>query len=201
MSSARRRSRTTFSVLPELLTIGHSNHSPQHFGWLLDGAEVDVIADVRSWPHSRYAGWADRDRLAAWLRGHGRSYVFLGSELGGRPDGDEYYDAAGHVLYGRVARSASFRLGIERLQSGISEHRVAIMCTEEDPTNCHRRLLVTKVLMESGIAVSHVRGDGRIVSELGVGPGVVGLFDDEDIWWRSTRSASRRRRLSASSSG
>jgi uncharacterized protein (DUF488 family) len=185
----------------ELLTIGHSNHEAEHFAALLSAARIEVVADVRSWPHSRYATWAAQDQLADWLRGRGHRYVFLGHELGGRPTEPDCYDAAGHVLYGRVARLALFAEGLERLRAGLETFRVAVMCSEEDPTHCHRRLLVAKVLLEQGIAITHVRGDGRLESETGVAPEAANLFDDEDLWWRSTRSVSRRRPLSASSAG
>lgn len=184
--------------MPDLLTIGHSNHTAERFAELLSSAEVEVVVDVRSWPRSRYADWADHTRLPDLLHKQRCRYVYLGNELGGRPEESDCYDAAGHVLYGRVARRPLFREGLERLRAGMSTYRVAAMCSEEDPTDCHRRLLVAKVLMESGFAVSHIRGDGRIESERGVVPHANNLFDDEDLWWRSTRSVSHRRPLSTS---
>jgi len=88
-----------------VLTIGHSNHSIEHLLELLTFHAVQVVADVRSSPYSKYATQFDRESLAEALRGAGFQYVYLGSELGGRPRGDAYYDAAGHVLYGRVVES------------------------------------------------------------------------------------------------
>jgi uncharacterized protein (DUF488 family) len=178
----------------QLLTVGHSNHSPEHFQRLLRDNRVEVLVDVRSWPHSRYVEWADRGRLPALVEAVGAKYLFMGDRLGGRPEGDEFYDESGHVLYGRVAASESFRAGIERLRAGAGKCRIAIMCSEEDPTACHRRLLVAKVLLEQGVAVTHVRGDGRHEAE----PGPIdlsegSLFDDEERLWRSSRSVSPRR--------
>lgn len=187
--------------MPDLLTIGHSNHDPEHFMSLLREARIEVVADVRSWPHSRYAEWADVDRFPDLLHGHGFRYVFLGAELGGRPDDPDCYDAKDHVLYGRVARLPTFGVGIERLRLGAARYRVAVMCSEEDPTHCHRRLLVGKVFMDLGDTVTHVRGDGCMERERGIAPAAESLFDDEDRWWRSTRSVSRRRRPSASLAG
>jgi len=92
-------------------------------------------------------------------------YLFLGDQLGGRPEGAEYYDAQGYVLYHRVAESPRFRAGIERLLQGIQKLRVAIMCSEEDPAVCHRSLLVTRVVADSGVSVQHIRGDGRLQGE------------------------------------
>ena len=177
-----------------LYTVGHSNHSREHFQSLLTEQGIEVLVDVRSWPHSRYVEWVDRSRIPSALGDAGAKYLFLGDQLGGRPTGAEFYDKEGHVLYGKVAASPDFRVGLERLRRGISRCRVAIMCSEEDPTECHRRLLVAKVLLEQGVDVSHIRGDGRIEEE----PGLIemsggALFDDEETLWRSSRSVLRKR--------
>lgn len=182
-----------------LLTVGHSNHSAEQFFALLAAHGVGVIADVRSWPHSRYADWADVDKLPSLLRAAGVRYVFLGNELGGRPRDDCAYNAAGQVLYSRVASSDVFRQGLDRLKRGLSDYRVAAMCSEENPEHCHRRLLIAKVLIEQGIDVDHIRGDGRVEHERGVRAPEGLLFADEDDWWISTQSVSRRRRPATSS--
>jgi uncharacterized protein (DUF488 family) len=182
-----------------LQTVGHSNHTAQHFLKLLAAHRVEVIADVRSWPHSDHATWADIDDLPSTLRTAGIRYVFLGEELGGRPQNDDAYNAAGHVLYGRVASSDAFKEGMERLKRGLPDFRVAVMCSEENPERCHRRLLVAKVLMEQGVEVEHIRGDGRVECERGVRRPEGVLFTDEDSWWISTQSVSRRRRPATSS--
>jgi uncharacterized protein (DUF488 family) len=176
-----------------LLTIGHSNHAPQHFLELLRAHDVDVVADVRSWPHSRHAPWSDKDELPRLLSTSGVQYVFMGEELGGRPSDASAYNPAGHVLYGRVAEGEPFRESLQRLKRGLSKYRVAAMCSEENPEACHRRLLIAKVLTEQGIIVDHIRGDGRVEREQGVRPPRDMLFPDEDSWWISTRSVSRRR--------
>jgi uncharacterized protein (DUF488 family) len=177
-----------------LLTIGHSNHSAEHFQRLLSEHDIEVLVDVRSWPRSRFVEWVDRSKIDEVAGRAGARYLFLGSELGGRPDGDEFYDEAGHVLYAKVARSDDFRGGIERLRRGAGRYRVAIMCSEEDPATCHRRLLVAKVLLEEGHTIGHIRGDGSC--ELETDPIALAegsLFDDEESLWRSSLSVSRRR--------
>lgn len=185
-----------------LLTVGHSNHTLDRFLELIAGAGIEVLVDVRSHPYSRFAPQFNREALAAAVRAADRKYLFLGQELGGRPTGDDYYDEEGHVLYGRVARSTFFSEGLERLEKGLRSHRVAVMCSEEDPTDCHRRLLVTRVLLDRGVAVSHLRGDGRLQSEADFGGfGQGDLFNGfEEAAWRSTRSVSPARALLSSSS-
>lgn len=177
-----------------VLTIGHSNHSVERFQELLIAYRVEVLVDVRSWPRSRYVEWADRSCLPGVAVAAGARYLFLGEELGGRPDCPEFYDAEGRVLYWKVARSGRFGAGIERLKEGASRYRVAIMCSEEDPASCHRRLLVGKVLLGEGWSMVHIRGDGSCEEEsrpIDLFEGT--LFEDEENLWRSSLSVSRRR--------
>jgi uncharacterized protein (DUF488 family) len=150
---------------PHVFTIGHSNHTVDHFLGLLKSQGVQVVVDARSQPYSKYATQFDHDALKAALQDAGIRYLYLGRELGGRPEGDEFYDDEGHVLYDRVAATGLFQEGLSRLERGIREYKVAMLCAEENPAACHRRLLVGRVLLERGIRVEHIRGDGRIQTE------------------------------------
>jgi len=186
----------------DIYSVGHSNHELERFLALLRENEIEVVVDVRSNPRSRFAPHFNREALERSLGNQGIEYLFLGAELGGRPAGDEFYDDDGHVLYSRVAETEAFRSGIERLVSEGRRARIAAMCSEEDPTTCHRRLLVARVLTELGVHVVHIRGDGRIQSEdelAAVEPQQT-LFAEEAPW-RSTRSVSPRRPHATSSAG
>jgi uncharacterized protein (DUF488 family) len=180
-----------------LLTVGHSNHELEHFLALLRAHDVQSIADVRSWPASRYTPWFDREPLVNALERVGVQYVFLGRELGGRPDDEDLYDEGGHVRYDAVASSEAFARGLEQLRRGMEVLRIAVLCAEENPAHCHRRLLVARVLFEEGARVLHIRGDGRLEPESGF-VRLDTLFE-EPLPWRSTASVSRRRPLRASS--
>ncbi|HPP22479.1 MAG TPA: DUF488 domain-containing protein [Phycisphaerae bacterium] len=190
-----------------LFTIGHSNHELEHFIGLLKQHAVEAVVDVRSHPSSQYATHFDSLLLKPALEAAGIKYAFLGHELGGRPPGDEFYDDQGYVLYDKAARRPEFLLGIRRLENAVGRMRLAIMCSEEDPTECHRRLLVGRVLVREGIGVDHIRGDGRIQTEEELtgeerrGDGQLSLFPEPegDTEWKSTRSVSPKRRPSASS--
>jgi len=189
-----------------LLTVGHSNHTLEHFLELLSRNGVQVLADVRSHPDATYLPHFAASRLRAALANASIRYVFLGDELGGRPSEDEYYDADGHVVYSRWAGSPQFRDGLARLVRGCRQYRVAIMCSEEDPRSCHRRLLVCRALLLEGMdaVITHIRGDARLELEdttelLALGTTQIGLFDQGVDAWRSTRSVSRRSRPAGSS--
>ena len=145
-----------------ILTIGHSNHSLDHFIQLLQEQAVDVLVDVRSQPYSRYSPHFSKKPLKESIKEAGMMYLFLGQELGGRPKGVRFYDKDGYVFYNRVAESEFFLEGVERLLRGIKKYRVAMMCSEENPAVCHRHLLVGRVLTERGVTVLHIRGDGQV---------------------------------------
>ncbi len=180
-----------------LYTIGHSNQSLKEFIQLLDQHEIEVVVDVRSAPYSRYVPHYNKHELEAAIKEAGLQYIYLGGELGGRPDRAEHYDAEGHALYGEMASTEPFQRGIRRLKQGIARYRVAIMCSEEDPTHCHRRRLVGRVLVDDGIEILHIRSDGRIDAETEMREAEVNkpqqqpLFDANDretLVWRSTHS-------------
>ncbi len=187
---------------PGLFSIGHSNHPLPKFLGLLRDNTVEAVADIRSVPRSRSSPHFNRPALEAALAKAGIRYEFLLQELGGRPEGDEYYDSEGHVLYGRLAGGASFLAGVRRLVEEAKRSRVAILCSEEDPTGCHRRLLVGRVLATRGVDLLHIRSDGRLQNEADLrlaekaepSTDQPGLFAGEaDPEWRSRRPVVRPR--------
>jgi uncharacterized protein (DUF488 family) len=187
-------------------TIGHSNHQLEHFLEILKSQAVQAVVDTRSQPYSEYASQYDQKPLVKALNAIGIHYVYLGRELGGRPDGDEFYDAEGHVFYDRVAETSLFQEGLMRLENGIRKYKVAILCAEENPSACHRRLLIGRVLLDHGIRVEHIRGDGRIQTEDEVAAETdekkeqLALFQRvEAAPWKSIPSVLRKRRQNNSS--
>jgi uncharacterized protein (DUF488 family) len=144
-----------------IYTIGHSRHPAERFVALLRAHEIACLVDVRSQPASRWTPHFGKAALGRLLADHGIDYVFLGTALGGRPAGAEYYLEGGAVDYARRARAEDFRAGIEELSAIARTRTVAIMCAEEDPAHCHRRVLVAPALESAGTTVIHLRGDGR----------------------------------------
>jgi hypothetical protein len=156
--------------LMQIYTIGHSNHTQGHFLDLLTGAGVQVLVDVRSNPNSRWATFANGDNLKEILESVLIRYIYLGDALGGRPsDSDSYDDETHKADYQAIRKKEYFRHGIKRLLAVLGGYRVCIMCAEEDPTSCHRNLLIAEDLRQAGVEVFHIRGDGRIQT-------------DEELW-------------------
>lgn len=146
-----------------IYTIGHSNHPLPHFLQLLRGQGVNLLADVRSTPYSRFNPQFRRDALASALGEHGIEYLFLGEELGARSKDRSCYED-GRVSYRKLAATALFRQGIDRLLTAARTHSVAIMCAEKDPLDCHRTILVARELVERGESVAHILATGELKS-------------------------------------
>lgn len=189
--------------VPRVYTIGHSSHQAEVFLNLLTQHAIQVLVDVRSQPSSRAVPHFNAPVLKKALAGTNVKYLYLGRELGGRPSDPEFYDDTGRVLYFRLADSPLYQEGIRRLENGITKYRVAIMCSEENPVNCHRRLLIGRTLQSHGHLVAHIRGDGRIQSEEALATEAAAAIDAlqpsffepaEASEWKSIRSVSLKRR-------
>jgi uncharacterized protein (DUF488 family) len=142
-----------------ILTIGHSTHSYEQFLRLLRQADVTAIADVRSSPFSRHQPQFNKDDLRQELRLDKIDYAFLGNELGGRPKSEDLY-CEGVADYEKMARTEEFQQGLQRVITGSDKYRIALMCSEHDPVDCHRCLLVGRELSRRGFLINHILFDG-----------------------------------------
>ena len=145
----------------DLLTIGHSNLPADQFLGLLKAAAVTAIADVRSVPFSRRFPWFSSRTLADRLHGHGIAYFAMGDALGGRPVNPALY-RDGIADYEAMAATPEFRDGLDRVAAEARHHRLCLMCSEREPLECHRCLLVGRALSEGGVAVGHILADGSV---------------------------------------
>jgi uncharacterized protein (DUF488 family) len=132
-----------------IFTVGHSNHPIERFLELLQTAQVQTLADVRSFPASRHAPQYNKDVLTAALLEHRIFYMYCGGELGGR---------------GPKTSDAEWQQALERIVTESGRRPVALMCAERDPLDCHR-LSLARTLAERGIAVAHILASGEIATQ------------------------------------
>jgi uncharacterized protein (DUF488 family) len=142
-------------------TIGHSTHPIERFIELLKSQNITALGDVRSRPHSRMNPQFNLEPLKQSLRDANIKYVFLGKELGARSDDKSCY-RNGQVQYDLLAQTELFQRGIERVKEGARTFRLALMCAEKEPLECHRTILVSRRLCEEGVPIRHILGDGQI---------------------------------------
>lgn len=161
ISEAHATPRFPFLRLPvnPLFAIGHSTHEFPKFLSLLKQHGIEVLADVRSRPFSRFP-WFSRPALEKELKANGIRYVFLGLELGARREERECYIGL-RADYGRIAQTPAYQKGIERLRDGVTTFRIALMCAEREPLDCHRTILVCRHAKEFA-EVFHIHADGHL---------------------------------------
>ncbi len=152
-----------------IFTIGHSNHSIETFVSLLQQQGVTAVADVRSSPFSRRLPQFNQTLLKNSLKAEKIAYVFLGDQLGARPQDPDCY-VEGKALYPRIAATDAFAMGLERLAKGARQHQIALMCAEQDPITCHRAILVSRHLKSrhlqaAGVEIQHILKTGELESQ------------------------------------
>ena len=147
-----------------IYTIGHSNHSVLRLIDLLRDAGIDCVADVRSVPFSRRNPQFSQKALAASLKDAGIEYWFLGDALGARPKDVDCYEG-GKASYARIAATPAFQEAIQALIDESHAKRIALMCAEKEPLDCHRTILVGRALAQRDTELAHIHADGRIESQ------------------------------------
>ena len=146
-------------------TIGHSNLPVEEWLSILLKLGMEILIDVRSVPYSRYAPQANREPLEEVVLDAGIDYIFMGVALGGRPKDEDACDVRGEVSYSRQVKTFAFTSALTGLLDEASRHTVCLLCSEEDPSRCHRGLLIGEELSGQGTEVRHIRGDGSIETQ------------------------------------
>jgi uncharacterized protein (DUF488 family) len=148
-----------------LYTIGHSNLEAPAFLSTLEMYRLRTLADVRSRPQSHRYPQFSQSPLEESLREAGIEYLFLGEELGGRPDDPKAYREDGQVDYRARRASRAFQQGIERILLELQRRSLVIMCAEEDPLECHRFLMICPALAGRTVEILHIRRGGVVDSQ------------------------------------
>ena len=173
----------------ELYSIGHSNISAEAFINLLKAHNITCVVDVRSAPYSKYVPQFNKDEFKKTLAVQEIQYVPMGEEFGARRSDPSLYNGKGYLDFEATAKSAVFLKGIERIAKGMLDgYRIALMCTEQNPLDCHRFSLVARSFAQFGFCVKHILQDGTLQTQEQVEDALldayfpqramVGLFED-----------------------
>ena len=181
---------------PRIYTVGHSNGPIEDFVELLRSFEIRTVVDVRSRPYSTYVPHFNRESLSHSFWRAGLTYLFSGDKLGGHPESDDLYNHD-RVAYERVASLVPFRAGIDQLVKLAETTTLALMCTEEDPSKCHRHPLLARTLVERDVEVLHIRRDRSVQNAATMldepTSAQLPLFEPpgEDLSWKSPKRIRR----------
>ena len=135
--------------VPGVYTLGHSNHSIEDFLYLLERHHIRAMIDVRSSPYSRFSPHFKRETLRESVREAGIDYFWAGKDLGG----------LGNVPITSVA----FIGRINQVVGMASHTRIALMCSEGKPADCHRFYKLGVWLHRNASLIArHIERDGTL---------------------------------------
>ncbi len=142
-------------------TIGHSTRSLEELIAMLHSFNIELIADIRSFPSSRKFPHFNKEALEVSLPENNIQYVHL-KDLGGRrkPNPDSKNTAWRHIAFRSYAdymETDSFKDGIKELEEIALKKRTAYMCSEAVWWRCHRSM-VSDYLKKGGWKVMHIMG-------------------------------------------
>lgn len=147
----------------EIYTIGHSTHTLEYFLELLQAYNIDTLVDVRSTPASGYNPQFNKDVLESFLKQNNIKYMHFKDEFGARQTDESILEDDGCVNFELFRKTYQFQNGIERLDIGISKgYKIALMCAEGNPLECHRFSMISVYLEEIGITVKHILKDKSV---------------------------------------
>lgn len=119
-------------------TIGHSNRDICTFISLLQTVNIQTVVDCRTKPRSRWRHF-NVEQLARHLASMDINYELRGHNLGG---------LAGNVLFDETQDELK-----GRAESG---ERIALLCSEAKPEQCHRGTVLAPALEQRGVSVKHL---------------------------------------------
>jgi uncharacterized protein (DUF488 family) len=145
--------------MKQIFTVGHSTDTIELFVEHLVHFQIDTIVDVRSVPYSRFASQFNKEQLSTFLKKKNIIYIPMGDNLGARYEEKELLFEDGKVDFSKVITTNRFQEGINRVKAGMQKgYRIALMCSEKNPIECHRFSLVSNYLQKGGYEVSHMVG-------------------------------------------
>lgn len=147
--------------MERLLTIGYTRKSLRTFIELLRDAGADAVIDTRRHNTSQLAGFAKREDLAYLLRaGFGIGYehrleLAPTAEILARYRSDRDWPAYVEAFEQLMEETGIAGAAREALAS---YRRPCLLCAEDSPERCHRRLLAERLQgLIPGLEVVHLR--------------------------------------------
>ena len=145
-------------------TIGHSTHPLNEFIDMLKSFQIDVLADIRSFPGSRKFPQFNKEALEISLPQNNIRYIHL-KNLGGRRkvSPESKNTVWRHVAfrgYADYMETDVFKEGIKELEKIAMKQRTVYMCSEAVWWRCHRSM-VSDYLKVHGWKVMHIMAIGK----------------------------------------
>lgn len=147
-----------------IYTIGHSTHSFEDFLSMLQSFNIEVLADIRSFPGSRKYPQFNKENLMVSIKEAGIEYLHL-ADLGGRrkvkkDSKNNRWNNDSFKGYADYMETEAFEKAVINLEKIGMEKTTAYMCSEAVWWRCHRSM-VSDYLKAKGWTVMHIMAIGK----------------------------------------
>ena len=160
-----------------IYTIGHSVHKADYFINLLKKHDIDLVLDVRSSPFSKHASQFNREIIQKELERNGIHYKFVGNTFGARQKDSSLYSDEGILDFDKVKKTDKFKECVEKVIEYINRANIVLMCSEKDPIDCHRSILLSKAFFDEDINIKHILENGEVETQLGLENRLLELYE------------------------
>lgn len=145
-------------------TIGHSTRSMEELLAILHSFNIQLVADIRSYPGSKRYPHFNKEALEVILPKNNIEYIHL-KNLGGRRKPNQLstntaWRNEAFRGYADYMETNDFKSGVDELQKLAKDKRTAYMCSEAVWWRCHRSL-VSDYLKSQGWEVFHIMGEDK----------------------------------------
>ena len=145
-------------------TIGYSGYgnTPEAMIVELTKRKINVLIDVRSNPYSAQFNGYNKESFAALLSQYGIKYRNYANFFGAKQEDSAFYSkfdgTDSRIDYELFTKSEQFKQGVKNMETIVEKGLISvIMCSEKDPINCHRAIMVAKTLsQEYGFEIKHI---------------------------------------------
>lgn len=127
-----------------IFTVGHGRQTIETFLALLKTNNIQILADVRAVPRSRWPQFNQKALIAA-LGAEKILYIHF-PELGWKIQ----------------APKEDFESGLQEIAKLSENQNICLMCAESLPTKCHRKLILTPPLLAQKLSVIDIYPNGEL---------------------------------------
>ncbi len=150
-----------------LYTIGYSGFKIKDLIQTLKDRQINAVIDVRSQPFCSWNPDYNKENLARHLKEakiHYRNYI---AEFGARQTDPKYLSPDGYVDFEKfTSLSPDFASGVQKLVTSMAQgYCFCLLCSEKEPSKCHRAIMVARVFFDAGYEVEHLLPQGDSVSQ------------------------------------
>ena len=147
-------------------TIGHSVHSAEKVLQLLKDNHATILVDVRSIPYSRHSSQFNKEPFSKELANAGIQYEWEKDAFGARQEDASLYHKKGHLDFDKMRSTPLFRQKVAEYGKKVEQgENVVFMCSEKNPIDCHRAILVARGFALEGYSIDHILPDGKIMTQ------------------------------------